>query len=394
MNAEIVATGSELVLGETVDTNSAYLARQLAMMGVTLLRTTGVGDREEQIAAAVGQALDRADLVICTGGLGPTPDDLTREAVARATGRPLVFHQHLLDQIAARFQSFGRTMSASNRQQAYVPEGARIVENPRGTAPAFIVESERGTVAVLPGVPSEMRYLWEHALVPYLRDERGETGVILVRTLHAAGQSESVIGELLADLMTQENPNLGISAKRAQYELRIVAQSDSRAGAEALAEQAAAIIRERIGPYLLGDEPLEQLVARLLYERGVSLALYEGSDRAPAYRAVTATPAGRAALRGAIIHPLDRPADDAAAEMLARTGANAVRDRWRADLALGVQAASAPGDDGFTTVAVALAHPGGVRESQRRYDLNLEDGWEFVGTLALDALRQHLLGAE
>ncbi|MFL5804617.1 MAG: competence/damage-inducible protein A [Roseiflexaceae bacterium] len=394
MNAEIVATGSELVLGETVDTNSSYLARQLAAMGITLLRTTAVGDSEAHITAAVGQALDRAELVVCTGGLGPTPDDRTREAVASAVGRPLVFHQHLLDQIEARFRSFGRTMSESNRQQAYVPEGARIVENPRGTAPSFIVEIERGTVAVLPGVPSEMRYLWEHALVPYLRDERGATGVILVRTLHAAGQSESVIGELIADLMMQENPNVGISAKRAQYELRIVAQSDSRAGAEALAEQAAAIIRERLGQYLLGDERLEQLVARLLAERGLSLALYEGNDRAPVYRAITAMPAGRAALRGAIIHPLDRPADDAAAEMLARSGATTVLDRWRADLALGVQAASAPGDDGFTNVALALAHPGGMREWRRRYDLNLEDGWEFIGTLALDALRQHLLGQE
>jgi competence/damage-inducible protein CinA-like protein len=380
------------VLGETVDTNSAYLARHLAAMGITVLRTTGVGDSEAHIAAAVGQALERADLVVCTGGLGPTPDDRTREAVAQATGRPLVFHQHLLDQIAARFQSFGRTMSESNRQQAYVPAGARIVENPRGTAPSFIVESQRSTVVVLPGVPSEMRYLWEHAIAPYLRDERGQTGVILVRTLHAAGQSESVIGELLADLMTQENPNLGISAKRAQYELRIVAQSDSRAGAEVLAEQAAVIIRERIGQYLLGEEPLAQLVTRLLHERGLSLALYEGNDRAPVYRAFTVSPAGRAALRGAIIHPLDRPADDAAAEMLARSGATTVLDRWRADLALGVQAASAPGDDGFTNVAVALAYPGGVREWQRRYDLNVEEGWEFIGTLALDALRQHLLG--
>src|SRR5439155_8217915 len=131
-------------------------------------------------------------------------------AVSRALGRPLVFHQNLLDQIEERFRAFGRTMSESNRRQAYVHDGARIVENPRGTAPAFIVEGARGTVAVLPGVPSEMRYLAEHALLPYLRDERGQTGVILVRTLHAAGLGESVIGELIADLMAQDNPTVGI----------------------------------------------------------------------------------------------------------------------------------------------------------------------------------------
>src|SRR5436190_2344455 len=252
MNAEIIAIGSELLLGETIDTNSAYLARQLAGIGIGLFRKTVVGDNEERIAAVIGEALERADLLICTGGLGPTVDDMTREAVARALGRPLVFHQHLLDQIEARFRSFGRTMSVSNRRQAYVPDGARIVENPRGTAPSFIVEDVRGTLAVLPGVPSEMRYLWENALLPYLRDERGQTGVILVRTLHATGLSESVIGEMLADLMAQENPTLGISAKRAQYELRIGALADSRAAAEALADAAEATIRERLGQHLIG----------------------------------------------------------------------------------------------------------------------------------------------
>jgi nicotinamide-nucleotide amidase len=394
MNAEIIAIGSELLLGETIDTNSAYLARQLAGIGIGLFRKTVVGDNEERIAAAIGEALDRADLLICTGGLGPTVDDMTREAVARALGRPLVFHQRLLDQIEARFRSFGRAMSASNRRQAYVPEGARIVENPRGTAPSFIVEDARGTVAVLPGVPSEMRFLWENALAPYLRDERGQTGVILVRTLHAAGLSESLIGEMLADLMTQENPTLGISAKRAQYELRIGARAGSRAAAEALADQAAAIVRARLGQHLIGDEKLDTAVPRLLKEHGLSLALYEGNDRAPVYRAITATAAGRESLRGAIIHPLDRPADDEAAQSLARTGAISARDRWRSDLALGVQPASAAAEDGFTAVFVALAHRGGITEASRRYDLRLDEGWEFAGTLALDLAQQYLRGED
>jgi competence/damage-inducible protein CinA-like protein len=394
LNAEIIATGSELVLGETIDTNSAYLARQLAAIGINLFRKTAVGDNEDRIAAVVAEALGRADLVICTGGLGPTVDDKTREAVARATARPLVFHQHLLDQIAERFRSFGRTMSESNRQQAFVPEGARIVENARGTAPAFIVELERSTVVVLPGVPSEMRFLWETAILPYLRDDRGETGVILVKTLHAAGLGESVIGEMIADLMTQDNPTVGISAKRAQYELRIGAKSDSRAGAEALVAAAEATIRSRLEQYLLGDEKLEATVARLLAERGLTLALYEGNDRAPAYRALAASPEGRAARRGAVIHPRDRTADDLAAVSLARTGAVSALDRWRSDFALGVQPASSPGDDGFTLVAVALAHKGGIREWSRRYDLNLDEGWDFIGTLALDALRQYILGQE
>lgn len=392
MNAEIIAIGSELLLGETIDTNSAYLARQLAAIGVGLFRKSVIGDNEQRIADAVREALGRADLVICTGGLGPTVDDVTREAVARAFGRPLEFHQYLLDQIEARFRSLGRTMSESNRRQAYVPQGARVIENPRGTAPSFIVDDPRGTVIVLPGVPHEMRFLFETAVLPYLRDERGQTGVILVRTLHATGRGESVIGEMLADLMRQENPTLGISAKRAQYELRIGARAQSRAEAEALADQAEAIIRERLGDLLIGDAKLEQALARLLLARNMSLALYEGSARAPVYRMLSTAPDGMAVLRGAIIHPLDTPADDSAAATLARSGAHTARERWRADFGLGVQAASTPDARGYTLVAAALAHAGGVEEWSRHYDLRFEEGWEFVGTLALDGLRRFVLG--
>ncbi len=399
MNAELIAIGSELLLGETIDTNSAYLARQLAGIGVSLFRKTVVGDNQERIAATISEALDRADLVICTGGLGPTVDDMTRDAVAQALGRPLVFHQHLLDQIEARFRSFGRAMSESNRRQAYVPEGARIIENPRGTAPSFIVEDARnpdraksGTVIVLPGVPSEMRYLWENAVLPYLTVERRQTGIILVRTLHAAGLSESRIGELVADLMAQDNPTLGISAKRAQYELRIGARADSRAAAEALADAVEATIRQRIGQYLIGLENLDATVARLMDERGLSLALYEGNDRGPTFRVLSAIAEGRSMLRGAMIHPLDRPADDKAAMSLARSGALSARDHWRSALALGVQPASTAGADGFTMVAVVLVHPNGIVEANRRFDLALDEGWEFVGTLALEVLRQYLLG--
>lgn len=390
MNAEILAIGSELLLGETIDTNSAYLAQQLAATGVNLFRKSVVGDNEERIAAAISEALDRADLVVCTGGLGPTVDDVTREAVARALQRPLVFQQYLLDQIEARFRAFGRPMPPSNRRQAYVPEGARIVENPRGTAPAFIVEDARGTVVVLPGVPSEMRYLWEHAVLPYLRDERGETSVILVRTLHAVGLGESVIGEMLADLMTQTNPTLGISAKRAQYELRIGARANNRADAEALIAGVEATIRERLGANLLGDERLDQTVARLLRERGKTIALYEGVVSAPLHRVLSAHKDALAGLRGVIIHPADIPADDDAAQTLARTGAIEVRHQWRADIGLALQPSSIIAPDGFATVCVAIAHDGGVDEWRRRFDMRSEDVWDFAGTMALDALRQHL----
>ncbi len=390
MDAEIIAIGSELLLGVTVDTNSAYLARQLAAAGVNVYRKTAVGDNAERIAAAVREALSRADLVICTGGLGPTLDDVTREAVAAACNRPLEFHPELLEQIAARFAAMNRPMSESNRRQAYVPAGARVIPNPRGTAPAFLIEDDQGTVIVLPGVPAEMRYLFENAVLPYLREERGITTVILVRTLHAVGLGESVIGERIADLMQQANPTVGISAKRARYELRIGARAESQAEAEALIAQTEAIIRERLGQYLLGDEELPVVVARLLAERNLTLAIYEGITRAPALHALLAAPAIERHLRGIEIHPLDRPADEQAASDLAFAGASTVADRWQSDLGLGIQPASAPNEQGFTAVAFALVTPNGDQRLTRPFDLRSAEGLEFIGTAALDLLRRYL----
>lgn len=394
MNAEIIAIGSELLLGETVDTNSAYIARALTGVGVNLFRKSVVGDNQGRIVATIREALGRADLVICTGGLGPTVDDMTREAVAEALGRGLDLREALLAQIEGRFAAMGRVMSPSNRRQAYVPSGpgVTVIENPRGTAPSFVVEDALGTVIVLPGVPHEMRYLLDTAVLPYLREQRGERSVILVRTLRASGLGESVIGERIADFMEGSNPTVGISAKRATYEIRISAKAESAAAAEALIDPVAQEIADRLSGNMLGDEKLEQLVGRLLAEQGASLALYEGQAIAPVYRAVVAEPRCLASLRGATIHGLDLPVDAGAAMSLAAAGAGECRERWRATLALGAQAASSPDADGFTPVALALAHSRGITQAARRFDLSLAEGWEFVATAAFELLRSHLQG--
>jgi competence/damage-inducible protein CinA-like protein len=392
MDAEIIAVGSELLLGETIDTNSAYLARQLAAAGVNLFRKSVVGDNAERIAATIREALARADLVICTGGLGPTLDDVTREAVALAFGRALEFSPELMEQVAARFAAMNRPMPESNRRQAFIPAGARPITNPRGTAPAFIVEDQAGTVIVLPGVPYEMRFLFETVVLPYLRDERGVSAVILVKTIHATGLGESTIGELIADLMLQSNPTVGISAKQARYELRIGARANSREEAAALVATAEATIRERLGDHIIGDEPLALAVARLLDERGLTVAIYEGTSTAPIFRQITAAPGGADHLRGVMLHPLDRPTDEHGAASLALAGAISASDRWRSDLGLAAQAASAPDPSGLTAVSVALVTPEGSRQVTRRYDLRQSEGWEFVGTLALDLTRRYLLG--
>jgi nicotinamide-nucleotide amidase len=389
MQAEIIAIGTELTLGTTIDTNSAWLASQLATIGVAVSRVTLVGDGLDEIAAVVREAWERAELVVCTGGLGPTADDLTREAVAAATGRPLEFHPELLEQIAARFRSFGRTMSESNRQQAFVPQGARAIANPRGTAPVFIIDEPARALMVLPGVPSEMKFLTETVLLPFLRDERGLSSVLLVRSVRLSGTSEAEAGEAIADLMTAPYPTVGISAKAAQYEVRISAQGEDRARVEADLEATVAEVTRRLGRYMLHEGGLAAHVANQLAAAQATIALYEGLRQAPVYAALRTNSQGLAALRGLTIHPLDDPIDAEAAEALARASANDVLNQWQATYGLAIVPAHT-GSDGYTDICMVLVGPHGERTLHRRVDLAGGEAMGFVGTGALEILRRTL----
>ena len=169
MRAEVIAIGSELLLGQIVDTNSSWIAQRLAENGIELVRTTTVEDDLPRIKEVIQEALIRSPIVITTGGIGPTEDDLTREAVAQVTQRQLIFHPHLMEQIESLFKRMGFRMPENNRKQAYIPDGAFPIENPKGTAPGFIVESSDWSIISLPGVPSEMEYLMGKEVIPYLQ---------------------------------------------------------------------------------------------------------------------------------------------------------------------------------------------------------------------------------
>ncbi len=279
MNAEIITIGTELLLGEIVDTNSAYMSRELRNVGVNLYYRTTVGDNVERIANAVRIALSRADVVITTGGLGPTVDDMTRQAVANATGRDLEFRPELFEQIRAYFAHVGAAMSENNRVQAYIPAGSIPIHNRTGTAPCFIVETEQGTVISLPGVPREMKDILAVSVIPYLRERTGGVGIIKARVLRTAGIGESQIDAQIGDLETWSNPTVGLAAHTGQTDIRITARADSEAEADALIAQAEAIIRERVGEHIYGvdKELLEEAFLKLLRERGLKLAVsYNG----------------------------------------------------------------------------------------------------------------------
>ena len=276
-NAEIVAIGTEILLGEITDTNSVYLARQLRDIGVNVFFMTTVGDNLARIADAIAAALDRAEIVVTTGGLGPTVDDMTRQAVADVAGQPLVFHESLYAGIEERFRGFGVAMTANNRQQAYLPQGATLIENPVGTAPAFLVELEPGVVISLPGVPREMKYLVTESVIPHLL-RTYELGVIVARTLRTAGIGESSLDDKIGrDILNERNPSVGLAAHHGAVDVRITAKADSRPNAISLLDQMQTRLEERIGEDVFGvdDATLEDIVWQHLKKRSLKVHVVE-----------------------------------------------------------------------------------------------------------------------
>ena len=278
MQAEIVTIGTELLLGKIVDTNAAYIAQQLATIGLNLYYKTTVGDNEERITSVLQQALARSDVVITSGGLGPTVDDVTRQAVARAVGRELVLDGKLLAQIETRFARHGFIMSENNRRQAYIPQGAIPIENPVGTAPAFIVETEQGLIVSLPGVPRELKHLMETRVIPFLR-EKLQTGQVIIKskTLRTCGIGESTVDSHIGDLMRSSNPTVGLAAHPGQTDVRITAKAENEAQADRLIAEMEEKLRERLGDVIYGIEAqkLEDVVAAMVAERGLSVAIVE-----------------------------------------------------------------------------------------------------------------------
>ena len=279
MKAEVIAIGSELLLGQIVDTNSAYLAKTLAENGIELVRTSTVGDDFERIEAIIKEAMARSSIIITTGGLGPTEDDLTREVIAQATHRPLVLHQHLLAQLEAHYQRRGFRMTENNLKQATIPEGAIPVENPKGTAAAFIVEGPSYITVSLPGVPLEMKYLMEHSIIPYLRKRFNlRQEIIRYKVLRTTGLGESGVGLQIGDLMREsKNPSVGTLVSPGDVRIRITAQADDSRKVSELIEQMEKEIRNRLGPLIYGvdDDTLQGNIVKELNRTGLTLAVVE-----------------------------------------------------------------------------------------------------------------------
>jgi len=383
VNAETISIGTELLLGEIVDTNSAYIARQLRTIGLDLHYMTTVGDNLDRIAHVVDVALNRVDVVITTGGLGPTVDDVTRPAIAKAVGRPLVFREDLLAQIEAFFARLGRPMQENNRLQAYIPEGAIPIPNPVGTAPAFIVETERGVVITLPGVPREMKYLLKHAVIPYLREHLGLNEIIKVRVLHTIAVGESDIDWRLSDLMRSSNPTVGLLAHPGQTDVRITAKANTEEEADRLIAEMESQVRERLGDIIFGadDETIESVIARLLTQRGwrLSIAQVGGECGLPA----------RLSKANVSVYT---PPDTWLAQVRVRNEADALHwARMLRDVTgteVGIVVAVSPDSSGNGGTYVAVVTPAGERVTHVKYMPFAERRKRWIANLVLDVLRR------
>jgi competence/damage-inducible protein CinA-like protein len=279
MKAEIIAIGSELLLGQIIDTNSSYIAKRLAENGIELVQTATVGDDLQQMKEVIRGAANRSQIVITTGGIGPTEDDLTREVIAEVFQRPLSFQPHLMEQIETLFKKRGFRMAENNRKQAYIPKGSIPIENPKGTAPGFIVEHSNGSIISIPGVPPEMEYLMENTVIPYLRkrfDIKHE--VIQYRVLRACGLGESAIGLQIKDLMKESrNPSVGTLASIGDIRIRITAKAQSPEEASNLIQKMEQEIRKRLGILIYGvdNETLQGNIARELERLNLTLSVVE-----------------------------------------------------------------------------------------------------------------------
>ncbi len=277
-NAEIVAIGSELLLGQIVDTNSAWMAQRLTALGVNLYFKSVVGDNPGRMKEVITRALERSDIVITSGGLGPTQDDLTREVVAEVMGRKLIQDAGMLEQVEEHFRRRGRTMTPNNIRQSYMPEGALPVKNPNGTAPCFIVEDPRAVIYCLPGVPVEMKWLFENEVEPYLRRKFNLAEVIHYRVLKIIGVGESAVDDKVGHLIAgSSNPTVGVLALPGQVDVRIAAKAASRTEATEMIAPVEAEVRKLLGDAIFAadDETMEHVVGRLLQQKKKIAAVYE-----------------------------------------------------------------------------------------------------------------------
>ena len=414
MAAEIICVGTELLLGDIVNSNTQFLGQELAKLGIPHYYQSAVGDNIGRIHELLAIAVERSSILLFTGGLGPTPDDLTTEAIASFFETGLVEKQEIIDDIAAKFARLGRTMAPNNRKQALIPQGANILPNPVGTAPGMIWQPKQGlSILTFPGVPREMKHMWHETAIPYLKSIGWGKEIIYSRTLRFRGIGESSLANKIPQFFDLTNPTVAPYASKGEVRVRISAKAASEAAARSLITPVAEEIIEIAGLDYFGsnDDTLASVVGNLLRKAGQNLAVAESCTGGGVGAMLTTIPGSSEYFAGGIISYSNevkvsllgvKEADlieyGAVSDVVAKQMALGVKQKLATDWGIGITGIAGPGGGTDTKpvglVYIGLAAPDGTVISQK-YLLGKERGRELVRNYsachALDLLRRKLL---
>jgi nicotinamide-nucleotide amidase len=410
MRAEILSIGTEILLGEIVDTNSQYIASRLPALGIDLYFKHVVGDNQGRLVETLRRALDSNDLVICTGGLGPTEDDLTRESIAAVMGEETRTDPELERWLRERFAGRGTNpMPERNLKQAWLIPSARAIPNPRGTAPGWWVERDGKIIIAMPGPPAEMSRMWEEEVAPELL--RRQPGVVLItRTLKTAGIGEGQLDEMISPLLKSTNPSIGVYARADGVHVRLAAKAPTQEEARKLIEPVEKELRNVLHPSVWGadSDTFESIAGQMLVERGLTLAAMESCTGGLFSDVITNVPGSSRYFRGAIVSYATevKEAMGVDAAIIAEHGvvsaetatamARAVRERLGADIGIGITGVAGPDpQDGVPVGQVYIGLDGGDKISPQGTSFLFNQGREAIKrravTQAILLLRRSLL---
>jgi len=407
MRAEILSCGTELLLGHISDTNATFLAQSLSSLGIDLYYVSQVGDNLGRIVETLRRAWDRSELIIMTGGLGPTEDDLTREAISALLGETMQVDPRLEEELRAAFAARHAYMPESNVKQATLIPSASALPNPQGTAPGWFVEKDGHIIVAMPGVPREMYRMWEKEAAPRLVGQNG-AGSIFTRLFRVSGLGESTVEEKLGELLHCDNPTVATYAKSDAVDVRVTAKADARQKAVEMVERVEAQVRRVLGTHIFGTDKdtLQSVIGKYLFERRQSLAVMESLTGGLLASTITDHPGSSAYFVGGIVSyssdikvQMGVPREVAeqygvVSPETARAMASSVRELFHADYGIGVTGVAGPEmQEGkpVGTVYIALAGPQGIVDGRGPgWRGSREDQKRFATLAALNLLRLHL----
>ncbi|MBN1161572.1 MAG: CinA family nicotinamide mononucleotide deamidase-related protein [Dehalococcoidales bacterium] len=398
MKAEIIATGTELLLGEVTDANTSFLAQQLAALGIDLFFTSSVGDNYERLLGALQCAWERSDVILTTGGLGPTQGDITREAIAGLFGEKMEIDPTLKASMQKFFSERGIEMTANNLKQAAVIPSAQVIPNPRGTAPGWWAEKEGRIIVAMPGPPGEMQPMWQTHVAPALQKRAG--AIILSRTLKTFGLPESTVDEQLASLLKSPNPTLASYAKQDGIHLRITAKADTFEAARTLIAAHEQSVRNIVGDYIWGadDDTLETTIGDVLLSKKLSLAVAESFTGGALIQLLSHAPESGRFFKGGFFTASDEAKislglvwGSGGTGSIARAMASLAREKFQADIGIGIEGRSETVDNVKTAkVYIGIVGPRPMQPVTREYSGPFARVAGRIACQALFELRKYL----